>query len=808
MRRAAAVLAAAICLAALRHAGANAAGIHGVIHEAPGHAPLAAVEVVVRSIADSTRIAHTTTDDAGRFRLADLAPGHYRLRASLLGHESLVRADLVLAEAATDLDLGALALAPAPLAVPGVSVSTARATAIVTADRTIYLTKDMPQATTGTATEVLRTVPELDVDIDGNVSLRGSPGVKIQFNGRSAPMKGEALVAYLRQLPANRIERIEVVANPSAKFDAEGAAGILNLVLKDGVKLGTSGNVNLSGGTRYSGPNASIGLQKGRLTLFGSGSGSWGSGSSSGESTRHNLLAPLASFYRSTSSSDYTSGYGSFDGSFDFAFDKRSTLYGTLDDSRNTTDTTPLSDEAVRDSSGADVSLARTTGDSKWTMNSHSATVGFAHVVQQGRNEWSAEFLESLSDRGSSRDGLRSASLPAGTADQVSRTGGSDGSHERSFQADDTHPLGAKGKLEMGYRGLERTNDVSSDLRYFVGGLPEVTPLAGSSDYAHREVFHSAYVTALSKFGPLSVQLGIRGEMAHTTFDVRTSGHRYVYDYRSVYPSGNAIWDFGKGRTLRLTYSRRVDRPSAYMLNPETPNPDSLNRSVGNPQLGPKYTHSVSLDATWSGNRGMLRLSPYFRETVDNWDRITEVDTHGISTATWRNASSIRYLGTSLTASLRQTKRLGGSVNVSVYREHHDAANLASQFRRDATGWSLNGNATFKTTAHLDLQGYAGYYPAQTLAQGRSSGVTFSSLGARYKFAERVSGGLSVSDPFDLYRYRMTSHDVTYDAAYSYRYNSRGVSASLSWSWGKPPEQQKRRQSADAPQQGAPGPSQ
>jgi outer membrane receptor protein involved in Fe transport len=128
-----------------------------------------------------------------------------------------------------------------------VDVSTARATAIVAPDRNIYLTKDMPAASTGNATDVLRSVPELDVDIDGHVSLRGSSSVNIQFNGRVSPLKGDDLTNYLRQMSGGRIERVEVMANPSAKYDPEGTAGIVNIVLKDNADLGLS-KLRLHGG--------------------------------------------------------------------------------------------------------------------------------------------------------------------------------------------------------------------------------------------------------------------------------------------------------------------------------------------------------------------------------------------------------------------------------------------------------------------------------------------------------------------------------------------------------------------------------
>jgi hypothetical protein len=289
---------------------------------------------------------------------------------------------------------------------------------------------------------------------------------------------------------------------------------------------------------------------------------------------------------------------------------------------------------------------------------------------------------------------------------------------------------------------------------------------------------------------------------------VRTTGGRYRHEYRSVFPSANASWDFGKGRTTRLSYSKRIERPWAAYLNPVSLSVDPLNRFVGNPYLNPKYTHSYSLEASWSGSRGSLRLSPYYRRTVDNWDQYKIVDSTGAATTTWRNASSIGYLGASLTASLRQTKRVGGTVSVSVYREDHDATNVSGAFTRTATNWSASGNVTYKIAKPLDLQAWMRYSPAQTLAQGRVAANVFSNLGARLDLGRKLSLGLWLNDPFDLWRYRTETRDETHVQKSTNLYSVRSAALSLSWSWGKPPEQKPRRQATDQPQSdpgGTPG---
>jgi outer membrane receptor for ferrienterochelin and colicin len=785
---------------------ARAASVHGTFVGGTPPAPLEGVEVVLRRAADSTVVAHTTTGADGRFRVDSLRFDRYLMRASLLGYQPWLRADVVLSESVPDLDLGRNTLTVSPIAVKGTEVSTERATAIIAPDRNIYLTKDMPSATTGNATDVLRGVPELDVDIDGHVSIRGSTSVTIQINGRVSPMKGDDLVNYLRQMSGSRIERVEVVANPSAKYDPEGMAGIVNIVLKDKQDLGLSGSFNVAIGGRYSSPGARIAYQKGGFTASGGVSGSLNRFAYGSSVFRQSYLTAPPSSYASVSSATFKGLFGSADASFDYTLTKRATVYGTINGFLGSNDSHQLTAYALNDSTQAQTSAYQRADDGGWNGHTPSLTLGLQHVIQAGKNERTLELLQSGSIGDNHNHVVRETVVPVGVDDQLTRLLGDNDYRERSLQIDDTHPLGKKGKLELGYKGMERITTNSSDL--LVVGGPASTPATDGTAYQDRERFHSGYLTLGSVFGRLSLQLGARAELAKREFDSRSTAQRYDHDYQSLFPSANLAWDFNKGRTLRFTYSKRIERPSSYFLNPDAPATDSLNRYVGNPYLGPKFTHSYSVDASWTGSAGLIRLSPYLRDTFDNWDLVSHVDENGASIGTWLNASSVRVLGLSLTASLRQQKKLGGTMSVGVSRDHHDASNVSAGYLHDVVGWSANGNVTYRIRKTVDLQGYLRYSPRRALAQGFSSAYVGSTLGARWKPNDKVSGGLTINDPFNLSHYSSLTGDATYAQSLRQNNNQRSVSASLSWAWGgKPPEQKQRRQSSDQAQpESTPGP--
>jgi outer membrane receptor protein involved in Fe transport len=759
--------------------------------------------VVLRRASDSTVVTHALTGAGGRFRVDSLRFDHYLLRASLIGYEPWRRPDVVLSAAAPDLDLGRNALAVSPIAMPPVDVSTARATAIIEPDRNVYLTRDLPSATTGSATDVLRGVPELDVDLDGHVSLRGSPSVNIQLNGRVSPLSAHDLDHFLRQMPGDRIEKVEVIANPSAKYDPEGTAGIVNIVLKKNVDLGLSGSFTGTVGERYSTPSAHLAWQQGKLTLFGTFSGARNHWTYESSKLRQSFLTSPATLYASSSDYLYQDHYASVDASVDYALTQRATLYGTVNGYMGTGVTHEIDRFALTDSSQTEASRNVLADDVGWNAQSPAFTLGLQHVVQGGRDERAIEYLESHTNADNHYTGDLQTLVPAGVDDELTRAAGNNDYHQRSIQIDDIHPVGKKGKVELGYKGTERATTNARGILVVQGTSSAITD---GSAFEDRERFQSAYLTLGQAVGKLSYQLGMRGEMAWRMFDSRSTGTSYNHDYTSLFPSANVAWDFAPGRTLRATYSKRVERPESGLLDPDVPVTDSLNIFKGNPYLGPQYTHSYAIDAGWTGSRGSLRLSPYYRNTLAAWDLITTVDAGGAATQTWVNATYVRVLGVSLTGSLRQVNRLGGTMSLGLSREHNNASALADPFDQDVLTWSAMGNVIYRTTKTIDLQAYLRYSPKHVLAQGYETSNIRSTIGLRWRPTAKLTGGLTVSDPFNAAHHSNAIGDPTYLETSTTHTDVRGVSASITWSWGgKAPEEKERRQHVDRPPPTSPG---
>jgi hypothetical protein len=779
-------------------AAAQNGTVTGTVVESPSGRPLPAVSVTLRVPGDTSAVAGSSTDAAGRFRIV-AAPGTYTLQVSRLGYGTARRTGVTITAGGAS-DLGNVELAAATLLLEQVQVVTEAATAIVAADRTIYSTRDMPVASGGMATDVLRSVPELEVDVNGGVQLRGT-AAQIYLNGRPAPMQGESLELFLQQFPADRIDRVEVIPNPSARFEAEGAGGIVNIVLKKNVDLGLSGSVFANTSSRGEiGTGGRLTYQRGRLTLFGGGFVRRSDRRTTSYDLRQNLLAQPITLLEQEGWNEREGISGNFDLTSEFALTERTTIRGEIGVFRNGWDSDGLTTYTEMDAARIATELYDRASENRNTRLSTELTAGFRHSFaptaeerreQQRRQEgrpggnpgggrpggpggpgghgegvrmgpggpggWSGgpggggggggggrehelsvdvEYETANGDNVSRilRRTLELDGEASGLPEQLTLDDNDEGQREMQLRADYVRPWGTGGSLEIGYQGRVQDTDEDRVLEVFANGDETVPGFSTLTGFGYRETFHSLYGTASRMIGKVSVQVGLRAEQADTRLTVPETDEAFDNSYFSLFPSANLRWDLGGGRDVRLSYSRRVRRPQPGLLNPVDRSNDPLNRFVGNPELDAQYTSSLSLETSWTAPFGTLRFSPYYRRTTDDWTQIKRVDEQGVSTVTWENLASVESYGTSLTASVRPVHGMSGNVSVSGSREVRNASNLSTDYSGDAMRWSARGNLSARITPKLALQAMGYYTPARDVPQGRISSSLMTHVGMRQTF--------------------------------------------------------------------------
>ncbi|HEX2206778.1 MAG TPA: TonB-dependent receptor [Longimicrobium sp.] len=851
-------LAAVAALAFAPAAAAQNGTLTGTVVESPSGRPLAAVNVTLRAAGDTSAVAGASTDAAGRFRIV-AAPGTYTLQAARLGYSSARRSGVTVS-AGGATDVGTVELAAATLLLEEVEVRTEAATAIVAADRTIYSTRDMPVASGGMATDVLRSVPELEVDVNGGVQLRGT-SAQIYLNGRPAPMQGESLELFLQQFPADRIDRVEVIPNPSARFEAEGAGGIVNIVLKKNVDLGLSGSLFTNASSRGElGGGGRLTFQRGRLTLFGGGFLRRSDRRTTSFDLRQNLLTTPVTLLQQDARNDREGLSGNLDLTAELAVTERTTVHGEFGMWRNGWDADGVTTYREMDEAETLLELYDRSSESRDRRLNLDLSAGVRHdfgptaeerrEAEQQRRQGGegggpggpgggrmgrggpggfrggfgggpgggggsvggsghqlsvdVEYETGNDDSWSRvlRRTLEPGGDPSDLPPQLTLDDNDESEREVQLRADYVRPWGRGGSLELGYQARVQDTDEDRVLEIFQNGDETVAAITTLTGFGYRETFHSLYGTASRMIGKVSAQVGLRAERADTRLDVPETDETYENGYFSLFPSANIRWDLGGGRDIRLSYSRRVRRPHPGILNPVDRSNDPLNRYVGNPDIDPQYTSSLSLETSLTSTWGTLRFSPYYRRTTDDWTQIKTVDARGVSTVTWENLASVESYGTSLTASFRPIHGVSGNFSVSGSREVRNASNLSTDYSGDAMRWSARGNLSARVTEKLAVQAMGYYSPARDVPQGRISSSLMTHVGIRQSFLkDRATVNLMVTDPFNLYRSSFETRDPTHIQIGRSRWSARSAVLSFSYSFGSPPRDRRNGEEEEQPEE-------
>lgn len=798
---AAALLLAPVALHAQQRAGGGPPTlVSGVVRDAESEQPLAAASVAAWSASDSTLVTGTLTDEGGRFALPGLQPGSYYLTATYIGYGTRTVDSVTVSPASPRRDLGVIALAPQALELEGLVVEGERSAVQIQVDRTVYQADKLPAAAGGTATDVLRNLPSVEVDIDGNVSLRGNQQVAVQVNGRPMPLRGEQLAAFLEQLPASMVEKVEVIPNPSAKHDPSGLGGILNIVLKQNVDLGWSAGITLGAGTegRYN-ASGNVGYQRGPLTVMTSYGWNDMTRDSDGSTFRTNLyLDPITHFDQRNVGERGFSGHV-LNTNAEYKLTEKNSVnanvvFSMRDGERDDVNTYRVLD-ADRDV--MDVYDRLTLG--AMDNNRFDAALGFRSVTEPQRHEWSTELRWS----GDVDDDVSRFEIEPGpgsaTPAELEWNDQHSAEDELTAKLDWARPFGDAMKVEAGYKGALRMLDSDFHEEFYAAGATDPTTVRDNV-FGFDEQVHAVYGLVTQDLGDFDLQGGLRVERTETTFDLTSTGESFDNDYLSWFPSASVLYELEPygARTVRASYSRRIERPRTRFLNPFPMSEDQLNRFVGNPGLGPEYTDSWELAFQESGQLGTLQLTPFYRRTTDVIRRYKEIDeATGVSTTTFRNLDTSESYGTDLTGSFRFGP-VNGFVGLSAYQQETSGRNVQAGLSSESFTWSARLSASYKVTPSTDVQYFQFYRGPQDVEQGRVSGFTFTNLAVRQKLAENMSLTLRVMDPFDKMGFEFRTADEDHLQITERDFDARAAYLSFNWTFGEQPRMRQRGQEGGA----------
>ena len=764
--------------------------IEGRLADSASGAAVASGSVTVRRQRDTSFVGGALPKSDGTFRVDGLAPGQYTLRFRAIGYAPVTMDGLVVSADKPVLNVGTLKLSVVATKLADQEVKAERDEQQLSPDRNTYNVKNMSMATGGTAIDVLRNIPLVEVDGSNRVSLRSNGNVVIQINGRSTPLKGDQLAIFLAQLPSSMVKTVEVATNPSAKDDPEGTAGIINIILKQEVELGLSGGINA--GTSSTGQvnlSGNIGKQQGKFTGFISGNLYRDNRRTSGTISRTNLVVPSPVFietdlagrqhplnggttvrteYRFNETDALT--FDSFFFGGDFSGNNAS-YYTNLDGARAVIGAFNQFNENTSRYLSQNFDLAfRRQG--KPNTPQLTMEVEYANNSNSGQNDRSGELVKA--------DATTPASIPV-EKDET------DGRYPSwNAKMDYSWPIKPGSKLETGFKAIWRrqTNDITASYLNATTGEFEVNPdRTRGFDYSENIV--GAYALYSQRISKIQLQAGFRLEDANTHFVLPSVSQRFDKEYWSKYPSAILSYNFTDLRQAKVSYSRRVSRPNPWQLSPIEFRQDNRNVFRGNPNLGAEYTNSFDFALQDGRKWGSIQISPYVRMTNHAVRDIQFIDTSGVFVRTFANVANTLTIGADLNVNYRRGPlQLYGGGSASRYKS--DASNLAGNPSAQDIIWSSRVNGTWKFSTVFDVQVFANYRAAykteggSQLANGNIAGS------ARYKiWGDKGNISVRVADPFKLQRYGYRTANGTV-VEYSRRYNgSRAIFVTVTRNFGQ-----------------------
>ena len=733
--------------------------------------------------------ASANTGDDGSFRIEGLRPGRYTVRVRAVGYTPKPLSAIDLRSPESSYDVGTVFLKMAPVRLQSLSITGQRQDVQLAPDRNTYVVHDMPTTRGGTALDVLRNVPSVDVDIDNIVSLRGNTGVVIEINGRPSPMKPQQLGNFLSQLPADAIDKVEIVTNPSARDDPEGSAGIINIVLKEKPEAQRSGGLSLGVGTRgHVDAGGNFGLEQGPLSFYGS-YGFFREDRLRRDSVfREDLLAGPTFLAESGKRTQLPLAH-TLTGNLDYSPSGRDVLsLESVYSGRNQEETYNVLYRNLN-SSRQMVGLSdRYTSGPSHEFSFESA-LSFKHTFAEKAHKLSGELRATVDGEGGPTTIIaRDLALDGSPVDTSAREHQTpwERPREYSFKADYVRPLVNGLQIETGYKGslLRIHTTMDTDVFDTAQKVYIVDPTR-TSDFTYRQVVNAAYGQLGGESGKFQYQTGLRVERAATRFNIATTGASYDNPYNSFFPSGLVAYHVDDAHQVKLSYSTRIRRPDDVDLLDPTPHVlDPLNISRGNPHLQPEYIRSLELGFQRSEDHTTVQVTPYYRHTLNAIRSLRTLDSTGVSTRTFANVASTNAYGTDVTVSL-SGNRLSGFASATAFRQVSDAANLSPGLSASTYGWNARTNAMVRLSPTVDLQALVSYVAPMTVEQGRNAARTRVSLAIRRKLMnDQMNLTLRVIDPFNSSLERNTTIDPAFFQVSDRRRVIRGIQLNATWLFG------------------------
>jgi len=707
--------------------------VTGTVLDITTNTPIEFASVVLMKRADSTIVTGITTDTNGKFVLEGVPEGTYFMRVSYVGYKNHFVKSFQ-KKRGTPVNLGKILITPSDTKMNDIVVSGTRSPISYQVDKKVISVGENLSTVSGTAVDVLENVPSITVDVDGNVSLRGSGNFQVLIDGRPTILDpNEAL----QQIQASSIENIEIITNPSAKYDPEGTAGIINIVMKKNNKWGVTSLFNLNMGTRnkYGGDatadfrndfmQGNLGIGYNNRVFYGTqDQNNW---NKSGDQTY---------YYSSNGASDH--GHESFNLrgslSFDFGNKKLLMLGGRYNNHSNMDNSTLNYSQWNTLNPTQDYFISRSEGSR--SGHDYSLFGNYKHPFNDNGHELYAEihYDSETNDETSTNKLFGNNQITEGKI----TTEGGPGS-ELNTKLDYTLPFSAFTKFEAGYQGsIENTDDKT--------GLSTFNPATQSFEsnplYNNHSKFskndYAVYSIYTGKLDSLGYKLGIRTEYTGRNIEVPERDEKFSINRWDYFPSAHFSYTFSPVHQLMASYTRRINRPHDWQMEPFQTWMDAYNVRVGNPSLLPEYIDSYELGLQTLLGNSLFSVEAYYRQTKNKIERVLSVYSETVTLQTAKNIGRDYALGTELFTNFDPLKNWNINLMGNLYNYKIEGSAADNIDERQSFNWNIRFNNSIKITDNTQIQVNAWYNSPSVSSQGRREGFFVANFAVKQQLFDKL----------------------------------------------------------------------
>ncbi len=752
--------------------------VSGKVLDSQTNIPIEYANITIYRSRDSQLANGAVTNQDGRFLIEKVMPGKYSAKISFMGYTNFTIDSFLVTPKSLNVDLGIIKLSTKSVSTQEVVVTGQKDMITNNLDKKVVNVDANIASSGGSALDVMQNVPSVTVDADGGVALRGSKNVTFLIDGKPSGLAGVSGSDVLTQIPASSIESIEIVTNPSAKYDPEGTAGIINIVLKKKSNLGVNGIASLNAGTgdKY---NSSL-----NLNYRGSGFNIYGNYDTrffnmigEGVTNRISNYNGITSTLNQLSEDNRKNGMHNAGIGLDYFLDDQNT-FSFLFRYRNMS----MDNNSLLDNKNYDGTNTLTRNYSRSSENNRNIRgleydLNYKKTFEKKGHEFIADV--NYSDHAADFDG-DIYQLESGTTLPALQRSNTDNTHKMlTLQLDYTNPMGDFGRIETGLKSSFK--DLTSDQDYYDFSYDQnnwIDNLSQKNRFGLKEQIHAAYFIYSNILGAIQYQLGIRGEKVFTNITQALNNTTYDNDYFSFYPTVHLKTEISTGQEISLSYSRRVDRPNNRQLNPLIDYSDSTNIVVGNPYLKPQYINSYEFGHSVFFGKNSLSSTLFYRQTDDVINMITVLEEAGVTRTTFQNISKSMNYGLEVIGNIPFFEWWRLNANFSFFRAEFKGPDLSN----NNYTWMTRINSNFFLSKDFFVQLIANYNAPTIMAQGKIKEQYSVDIALRKDFMEgKLSLNFRVSDIFKTRNFNNETFGTGFNTTSTRTMDSRAAFLGISY---------------------------